>query len=126
MISVYAILAVLTATSPLLDVTDTMDRGATAVYTVSLDHETVYWITLESVGGQTNFDIITASSEMNFEQFMNLPYGEDFVYAMGFTIVSGMEPGNESLTLPASESGLVYIVVHDTGGNGGQFALKIQ
>ncbi len=126
MISVFAILAVLTAASPLLDVTDTMDRGATAVYTVSLDHETVYWITLESVDGNTNFDVVTTSNEMDFDQFMSLPYGEDFVYALEFAIVSGVEPGNESLTLPASESSLVYVVVHDTGGNGGQFTLKIQ
>ncbi|MCK5133992.1 MAG: hypothetical protein KAR40_17815 [Candidatus Sabulitectum sp.] len=125
MISVCAFLLVLTAYSPLLDVTDTMDRGATAVYTISLDNETVYWIILESVDGQTNFDVVTASSEMDFDHFMSLPYREDFFYALEFAIVSGLEDGNESVTLPAQNSGLVYVVVHDAGGNGGLFSLKI-
>ncbi len=125
MISVCAILLMIT-TSPLLDVTDTMDRGGTAVYTVSLDDETVYWIILESMDGRTNFDIVTSSSEMDFDQFMNLPYGEDFLYALEFAIVSGLEEGNESVTLPANHAGPVYIVIHDTGGNGGEYALKIQ
>lgn len=126
MISFCAILLVLSASSPLLDVTDTMDRGATAVYTVSLDDETVYWITLQSVDSQTNFDIVTATSEMDFDHFMNLPYREDFLYALGFAIITGLEEGDESVTLPAQSSGMVYVIVHDTGGNGGLFSLKIQ
>lgn len=125
MISVYVILLMLTASSPLLDVTDTMDRGGTAVYSVSLDDETIYWIILEAVHGQSNFDVITASCEMDFDHFMSLPYREDFLYALEYAIVSGMGEGNESLTLPAQNSGLVYVIVHDTGGNGGLFALKI-
>ncbi|MCK5785601.1 MAG: hypothetical protein KAH54_03475 [Candidatus Sabulitectum sp.] len=125
MISICGIVLLLTASSPLLNVTDTMDRGATAVYTVSLDAETVYWITLESVDGQTNFDVVTASCEMDFEHFMNLPYGEDFLHALEFAIVSGTESGNESITLFTESSGMVYVVVHDAGGNGGVFALKI-
>lgn len=125
MISVCAILLILTATSPLLDVTDNLDRGATAVYTVSLDEETVYWIVLQSVDGNTNFDVVSASEEMNFDHFMSLPYGEDFFYALEHAIVSGLEPGNESLTLPAQRSGPVYIIIHDAGGNGGTFSLKI-
>ncbi len=125
MISIFALL-IMSTTSPLLNVTDTIDRGATAVYTVSLDNETVYWVVLESVGAFTNLDVIAASSEMDFDHFMNLPYGEDFLYALDYAIISGMEQGNESLTLPAENSGPVYIVVHDTGGNGGQFTLKIQ
>lgn len=125
MISVCAIFLLLTASSPLLDVTDTMDRGATAVYTVSLEDETVYWIILKSVDEQTNFDVVTASSEMDFDHFMSLPYREDFFYALEFAIVSGLEDGDESVTLPAQNSGLVYVVVHDAGGNGGLFSLKI-
>ncbi len=125
MISLCAILIALATSSPLLDVTDSIDRGATAVYTVSLDNETVYWVILESSNGQTNFDLVTASSEMDFENFMNLPYGEDFIYALGFAIVSGLEPGNESVTLSNENSGLVYVIVHDAGGNGGEFSLKI-
>jgi hypothetical protein len=126
MISICTAFVILSAASPLLDVNDTIDRGATAVYTVSLDNDTVYWVTLESVEEQTNLDVTAASSEMDFEHFMNLPYGEDFVYALDFAVVSGIEPGNESITLPAENSSLVYLIVHDTGGNGGQFTLKIQ
>lgn len=122
---ICTILLLLTASSPLLNVTDTMDRGATAVYTVSLDGETVYWIILESVDGQTNFDVATASCEMDFDHFMNLPYGEDFLYALEFAIARGLEDGNESLTLHSQNSGLVYVIIHDAGGNGGVFALKI-
>ncbi|MCK5035363.1 MAG: hypothetical protein KAS73_05680 [Candidatus Sabulitectum sp.] len=126
MISFCAVLIALAASSPLLDVTDTMDRGGTAVYTVSLDEETMYWIVVESVDGQTNFDVITASYEMDFDHFMNLPYREDFYYALTFAIVSGLEDGDESLTHHAQNSGPVYVIVHDSGGNGGLFALKIQ
>jgi len=125
MIYFGAVFIALAASSPLLDVTDTMDRGGTAVYTISLDAETMYWIVLESAEDQTNFDVLTASSEMDFDHFMSLPYGEDFYYALAFAIVSGLEDGDESLTLHAQNSGLVYVIVHDTGGNGGSFALKI-
>ncbi|MCP4648230.1 MAG: hypothetical protein GY852_10955 [bacterium] len=126
MIIAYATFLMIAASSPLLDVTDSMDRGATAVYTVSLEDETVYWLILESVDGLTNFDVTTSSCEMDFDHFMNLPYGEDFLYALEFAIVSGLESGNESVTLPESNSGPIYVVVHDAGGNGGTFALKIQ
>ncbi len=122
---ICTILLLLTASSPLLDVTDTMDRGATAVYTVSLDDGTAYWVILESLDGQTNFDLTTASCEIDFDHLMNLPYGEDFLYALAFAIVSGLEAGSESVTLCTQNSGLVYVVVHDAGGNGGVFSLKI-
>ncbi len=125
MISVSAVLLLLFASSPLLDVTDNLDRGATAIYTVSLDNETVYWVILESVDGQTDLNVVASTCEMDFEHFMNLPYHEDFLYALEYAIVSGLEEGNESLTLPADHSGPVYIVVHDAGGNGGTFVLKI-
>ena len=125
MIYLCTILIALSASSPLLDVTDSINRGATAVYTVSLDNETVYWVILESSNGQTNFDLLTASCEMDFDHFMNLPYGEDFLYALDFAIVAGLEPGDESVTLSNDNSGLVYVIVHDTGGNGGEFSLKI-
>ena len=124
MIYIFAVFLILS--SPLLEVTDSMDRGGTAVYTVSLDNDTVYWVILESVDEQTNFDIVTASDELDFDVFMNLPYGEDFIYALEFAIVSGLEAGNESVTLPSQNSGPVYVIVHDTGGNGGMFSLKIQ
>jgi hypothetical protein len=125
-LATLAAVLMLTSTSPLLDVTDTLQEGATAVYTVSLAENTVYWITLEAVEGQTDFNITVASDEMDFDQFMNLPYREDFLYAVNFAIVSGLAVGNESVTLPSEHAGPVYVIVHDAGGNGGTFSLKIQ
>ena len=126
MLFVYTFLVGLIASSPLLDASDSIDRGATAIYSVSLDGETVYWLTLESVNGNSNLDVSVSSEDMIFDEFMNLPYGEDFRYALNFAIVSGEEDGDESITIPALDPGLVHIIVHDTGGNGGNFLLKIQ
>jgi len=114
------------SSSPLLDVTDTIQQGGTAVYTVSLEQDTVYWITLQSADGTTDLNISASSNDMDFEHFMNLPYREDFLYALEFAIATGLEIGDESVTLPAAYSGPVYIVVHDVGGDGGDFILKIQ
>lgn len=119
-------LVLICSSPPLLEVTDTIDPGGTAVYTVSLGEESVYWLTLNSVGGNTDLHVAAASSEMDFEHFMTLPYREDFFYALEFAVTAGMEVGDESLTLPAEYSGPVYIVVHDAGGDGGEFALVIR
>lgn len=116
----------LCSSSPLLDVTDTIDRGGTAVYTVSLEESTAYWITLRSSGGVTDLNVAAVSGDMDFDEFMNLPYGEDFMYALRFAIVTGLEAGDESLTLPSEYSGPVYIVVHDAGEGGGEFTLSLQ
>lgn len=121
-----AIILILSASSPLLDVTDTIDRGGTAVYTVSLEKDTVYWIILQSTNSVTDLNISASSSEMDFENFMSLPYREDFLYALEFAAASGLEPGDESVTLTAGYSGPFYVVVNDAGGNGGEFFLKIQ
>lgn len=126
MIVFGVILLMFSTTPPLLNVTDTMARGATAVYTVSVNDETLYQILLESVNNETNFDIVTSSSEMDFDHFMSLPYGDDFLYALEFSIAAGQSDGDESLTIPARNSGLVYVIIHDTGGNGGLFKLLIK
>lgn len=126
MISFCAIILLLNASSPLLDITDDLEKGATAVYTVSLGENITYWITLQAVENETDFNITVASGEMDFEHFMGLPYREDFLYALEFSIASGLEVGNESVTLPAEHAGPVYVIVHDAGGNGGTFSLKIQ
>ncbi len=122
----HVLVLAICSSSPLLDVTDTIDRGGTAVYTVSLEESTSYWITLRSRDGVTDLNIAAVSNEMDFENFMNLPYRDDFIYAMEFAIVTGLEVGDESLTLPAEYSGPVYIVVHDAGGAGGEFILTVQ
>lgn len=113
---------------PLLEVEDSLERGATALYTVSLQEGTEYWITLDTAGGEpgTDFDVIVAGREMNLEQFMNLPYREDFEYARVHSCAAGNEQGDESFTLSALYTGVYYIVVHDTGQTGGTFRLKLQ
>lgn len=121
-----ALLMTLTTSSPLLDVTDTIPRGGTVVYNVSLGDETVYWIILQSLGSTTDLNISVSSSEMDFEHFMNLAYREDFLYALEYSIQAGLEEGDESFTLSSDYSGPVFVVVHDMGGGGGEFTLKIQ
>jgi hypothetical protein len=113
---------------PLLDVEDSLDRGATAIYSVSLQEGTEYWLVLEVRGTDSgaDFDVIVAGREMNLEHFMNLPYREDFEYAHGHACAAGTEPGNESLTLSADYTGVYYIVVHDVGQRGGSYRLKLQ
>lgn len=113
---------------PLLEVEDSLDRGATALYTVSLQEGTEYWIMLEAENGgsETDFDVIVAGREMNLEQFMNLPYREDFEYARSHSCAAGCEAGDESLTVSAQYTGVYYIVVHDAGQTGGTFRLKLQ
>ncbi len=113
---------------PLLEVEDSLERGATALYTVSLQEGTEYWLVLEvmSEDVEANFDVIVAGREMNLEQFMQLPYREDFEYARTHICASGTEPGGESFTLSALYTGVYYIVVHDSGQRGGSFRLKLQ
>lgn len=113
---------------PLLDVEDSLDRGATALYTVSLQEGTQYWLVLEvhDEDSGVDFDLIVADREMNLEQFMNLPYREDFEYAHSHARAVGSEPGGESVTLSADYTGVYYIVVHDVGQRGGQYRLRLQ
>jgi hypothetical protein len=115
----------LTASSPLLDVEDSIQRGGTAVYTVSLESGKAYWVVLSSLAESTNLDIVVASFEMDLDHFMNLPYRQDFLYALEHSIIAGMQEGDESFTLQTPHTGPVHIVVHDSGGNGGGFTLVI-
>jgi hypothetical protein len=96
------------------------------VYNVSLGNDTAYWITLQSRGNTTDLNISISSGEMDFEHFMNLAYREDFLYALEYSIQAGLEEGDESFTLSSEFSGPVFVVVHDSGGGGGEFTLKIQ
>ncbi len=128
MICVLVLFLFFSSSPPLLDVEDSLDRGATALYTVSLQEGTEYWIMLEAGSGssETDFDVIVAGREMNLEQFMNLPYREDFEYARSHACATGCEQGGESFTLSAQYTGVYYIVVHDAGQTGGTFRLKLQ
>ncbi len=119
------LLAAAVATEPLLTSSDDLGRGATAVYTLTVVQGTDYWIVLECSPPPSDFDVCVASREMDFDEFMNLPYGEDYVYSTGFAISEGTADGGESFTLTAPYTGPAYIVIHDTGETGGRYDLKV-
>jgi hypothetical protein len=119
------LLGILTATTPLLEADDSLDRGATAVYTISLAEELEYWVILELPDPGSDFDVVVASKEMDFDEFMNLPYYEDFLYAREYVVAEGIVEGPESFTLHAPYTGPFYIVIHDVGGTGGDYHLKV-
>jgi len=113
------------ATSPLLEAEDDLDRGATVVYAITLVEELEYWLILEFPDAGTDFDVVVASKEMDFDEFMNLPYHEDFLYAAEYVVAEGVVEGPESFTLRAPYTGPFYIVIHDIGGSGGAYHLKV-
>jgi hypothetical protein len=119
------LIGILMATTPLLEAEDSLDRGATAVYTISLVEELEYWVILELPDGGSDFDVVVASKDMDFDEFMNMPYYEDFIYARQFVIGEGIVEGPESFTLLAPYTGPFYIVIHDVGGTGGEYHLKV-
>lgn len=123
--SVALLLGIIVATNPMLEADDSLDRGATAVYTISLVEDLEYWLILELPDDRSDFDVVVASKEMDFDEFMNLPYYEDFLYAREFVMAEGIVEGAESFTLRAPYTGPFYIVIHDVGGTGGNYHLKV-
>ncbi len=111
---------------PILQAQDDLSRGATAVYTITVMDDTSYWIILECDDPRADMDVVVASRDMDFEEFMSLPYYEDFQYAREFSLAEGMEDGaSESFTLTAPYTGPAYIVVYDIGETGGSYELKV-
>jgi len=119
------ILTLALSTEPLLSSTDQLGRGATAVYTLTVLEGTDYWIVLDCPPPPADFDVTVASRDMNFDEFMSLPYYEDYIYARGFSMVEGDSDGSESLTLTAPYTGPAFIVIHDIGETGGSYDLKV-
>lgn len=109
---------------PLLDAEDSIARGATAMYTISLEEGLDYWILL-SFEGRMDLDIIIASNEMNYDEFIRMPYFEDYMYARGFAIAEGATEGTEDLILTAPYTGTAYIIIHDIGETGGDYHLRL-
>ena len=121
----FLILATSLATPlPLLEAEDTIARGATAMYTISLEEGLDYWILL-NFENRMDLDIIIASDEMNYDEFIQLPYFEDFMYARGFAIAEGATEGTEDLVLTAPYTGTAYIIIHDIGETGGEYHLRL-
>jgi hypothetical protein len=122
----FALLAsALTGSDPLLSADDTLARGATAVYTITICEGVDYWVLLNPVDPQANFDVVIASREMDFDEFMSLPYYEDYQYSRGFALAEGAGPAGESFTLTSPYTGPAYIVIHDIGTTGGDYELKV-
>lgn len=121
----FLILATSLATpAPLLEAEDTIARGATAMYTISLEEGLDYWILL-NFEDSMDLDIVIASDEMNYDEFIQLPYFEDFMYARGFAIAEGSTEGTEDLVLTAPYTGTAYIIIHDIGETGGEYHLRL-
>ncbi len=115
----------LLSSSPLLESEDFLDRGTTAIYTISLVEGVDYWVLLNTDNPDADFDIVVASKEMDFDQFMMMPYYEDYIYAREFILAEGVNIGNESFTLSSTYTGPAYIVVHDIGETGGSYTLTV-
>jgi hypothetical protein len=118
-------LLILTGTTPLLETEDSLDRGTTVVYTVSMVEGIDYWVVLECIEPTSDFDIVVASREMDFDRFMSLPYFEDFLYAGDFALAAGSRQGSEDMTVSAPYTGVAYVIIHDTGETGGSYQLRI-
>jgi len=115
---------VISTPPPLLEAEDTIARGATAMYTLTLEEGLDYWVLLNFEEGM-DLDIIIASNEMDYDQFIQMPYFEDYMYARDFAIAEGSTEGTEDFVLTAPYTGTAYIVINDIGETGGEYNLRI-
>ncbi|MCD4776914.1 MAG: hypothetical protein K8S15_12795 [Candidatus Aegiribacteria sp.] len=109
---------------PLLEAEDTVARGATAMYMVTLEEGLDYWVLLNFEDGM-DLDILIATDEMDYEEFIQLPYFEDYMYAREFAIAEGATDGTEDIMLTAPYTGTAYIIIHDIGETGGDYHLRL-
>ncbi|OPL18609.1 MAG: hypothetical protein AVO35_04565 [Candidatus Aegiribacteria sp. MLS_C] len=123
--AIFSFLMALTATPPpLLEAEDVLARGATAMYTITLEEGLDYWVLLSCAEGM-DLDVIVASDEMEYDRFIQLPYFEDYVYAREFAISEGATDGGEDFVITAPYTGTAYIIVHDIGETGGEYDLRV-
>ncbi|MBD3278828.1 MAG: hypothetical protein GF388_11060 [Candidatus Aegiribacteria sp.] len=121
----FVIAATLLATPPpLLEAEDSIARGATAMYTVTLEEGLEYWVLLTFEDGM-DLDVLVASDEMNYDQFIQMPYFEDYMYAREFSISEGATEGEEDFVLTAPYTGTAYLIIHDIGETGGEYNLRL-
>lgn len=109
---------------PLLEAEDTVARGATAMYMVTLEEGLDYWVLLNFEDGM-DLDILIATDEMDYDEFIQLPYFEDYMYAREFAIAEGATDGTEDIMLTAPYTGTAYIIIHDIGETGGDYHLRL-
>lgn len=126
MLYLMILLTSLSTPLPLLDAEDSLSRGATAMYTISLEEGFEYWVLLDfdETGGR-DLDIIIASDEIDYDKFIQMPYFEDYMYARDFEIAEGATEGSEDFVLTAPYTGTAFIIVHDIGETGGDYHLRI-
>lgn len=121
----FVIAATLLATPPpLLEAEDFIARGATAMYTVTLEEGLEYWVLLTTEEGM-DLDVLVASDEMDYDQFIQMPYFEDYMYAREFAISEGATEGEEDFVLTAPYTGTAYLIIHDIGETGGEYNLRL-
>lgn len=123
-ILVMSLLTLLSTPAPLLEAGDSIARGATAMYTMTLEEGLEYWVLLSFEDGM-DLDLLVASSEMDYDRFIQLPYFEDYMYAREFAITEGATEGSEDLVFTAPYTGTVYIIIHDIAETGGEYDLKL-
>lgn len=119
-----SMLALLSTPAPLLEAEDSIARGATAMYTMTLEEGLEYWVILSFEDGM-DLDLLVASSEMDYDRFIQMPYFEDYMYAREFAITEGATEGSEDLVFTAPYTGTVYIIIHDIAETGGEYDLKL-
>jgi len=126
LIAAMLILTGLGTPPPIMQAEDTMGRGATVMYTISMEEGLDYWLllTFEESGGR-DFDVLMASDDMDYDSFLQLPFYEDYMYARDFAIAEGATEGTEDLVVTAPYTGTVYIIIHDIGETGGDYNLRI-
>ena len=116
----------ITSSSITLQSSDYLAPGTTAVYPITFEEGREYWIILDfDTSTVNNFDLVVSSNEMDYEQFMMLPYYEDYLYAMEFSIAQGCMAGTEDLVVTGPYTGAVYLIIHDIGGTGGDYHFKV-
>lgn len=124
-IIVISLLALLSTPAPLLEARDSIARGATAMYTMTLEEGLEYWVLLSFEGGGMDLDLLIASNEMGYDQFIQLPYFEDYMYAREFAVTEGATEGSEDLVFTAPYTGTFYIIIHDIAETGGEYDLRL-
>ena len=116
--------AAVSTPQPLLEAEDTIARGTTVMYSITLEEGLDYWVLLNFEDGM-DLDIIIASDEMDYDEFIQLPYFEDYMYAREFSISEGATEGTEDLVITSPYTGTVYIIIHDIGETGGEYHLRL-
>ncbi len=118
------LLMLVTTPDPILQADDVIDRGATVMYTITLTEGLEYWVLLSCEAG-TDIDVVVASDEMDYDEFIKLPYFEDYMYARNFAIAESATEGGEDFVVTAPYTGMAYIILHDIGETGGEYHLKV-